>query len=538
MASLSALSACTSSSAADSSTDAGKALGKTKGSTTGGGGGTATPTSTPSPTPAPSTGTATYDTSIGVDSGNGAVDSAGFANLPLHSGAHRFFVNSATGSDGNGCSGAQQPSKPLKTIAAGAACITNGNGDQVLVAEGTTYSEALPTLWGAAGYSLAYPTVIESYDPSDALNEAKYGRATSGRPVLTGNTTASNFIMGVKGQGFIALRGFDINPGNVSGQGIGMVDVGDGLLIENNIFRYTGLTIQIFTSPVAHHWILRNNAIYGNWESDQTQSTQGLYASGCDSMTIEDNVFWHNGWKVGGAGRDSVTDGATVFRHAIYQQVNANSVTRRNLIVDGAADGGSHRGDATITENVYIDNPIAISAGGGISYDAARPNGDTLIVSDNAILGDAQLTSTQNRGWGIDTANGNTASGVFHNLIARSHDLAGAAFGTSAQYAQPSYMNFHDNVTYLWSRIDNVYSTGGIATQLFPTYNNNLWDGPTSGSNSNVAGHNFPNPYTDAQLYAALGFADKASFMNYAIAHPEAHIQRSARSLLFAGYGM
>src|SRR6476646_1655583 len=76
MASLSVLSACTSSSAADSSTDAGKAFGKTKGSTTGGGGGTITPT--PTPVPSPSTSTITYDTSIG----NG-VDASGFADLPL-----------------------------------------------------------------------------------------------------------------------------------------------------------------------------------------------------------------------------------------------------------------------------------------------------------------------------------------------------------------------------------------------------------------------------------------------------------------------
>ncbi|MFL6759386.1 hypothetical protein, partial [Sphingomonas sp.] len=73
-----------------------------------------------------------YDASIG----NG-VDANGFANLPLHSGAHRYFVNSATGNDGNGCSAAQQPATPLKTITAGKNCMAAwGNaGDQLLVAE-------------------------------------------------------------------------------------------------------------------------------------------------------------------------------------------------------------------------------------------------------------------------------------------------------------------------------------------------------------------------------------------------------------------
>jgi hypothetical protein len=493
---------------------------------------TPTPTPAPTPTPLPATGSATYDTSVG----NG-VDANGFADLPLRAGAHRYFVNSARGSDGNGCGGAQQPATPLKTIAAAVACVTNGSGDQVLVAEGTTYAEALPTLWGKAGNSLLYPTVLETYDPNDALNEAKYGRATSARPVVTGDTTKAPVVMGVLGQAYIAIRGFDINPGNITRQGISLLDIGDGILIENNVFRYGGVTLMINKSPAAHHWIVRNNSIYGNWDSDPGYHTQGLYVSGTDTLTVEDNVFWHNGWKVGGTGRDSTTEGATVFRHAIYQQVNTNSVIRRNLIVDGSADGGSHRGDATISENVYIDNPIAISAGGGVSYDVARPNGDALMINDNAILGTANLNSTSVRGWGIDTANGNAQSAAFHNLLARGG--VNHAFSVDADFNQPSYMNFHDNVSYLWSPAGNsTLRYGSFPAQALPTYANNIWDDPASGTNTNVSTHTFPHPYTAAELYAALGFADKQAFINYAIEHPEAHIQRNARALLFAGYGM
>ena len=34
------------------------------------------------------------------------------------------------------------------------------------------------------------------------------------------------------------------------------------------------------------------------------------------------------------------------------------------------------------------------------------------------------------------------------------------------------------------------------------------------------------------------GFADKAAFINYAIARPETRIQRTVRATLFAGYGV
>src|SRR5690348_2975021 len=57
-----------------------------------------TPTPTPTPTPVAAVSGGVYDASIGA-----GVDADGFASLPLRSGAHRFFVNSATGADSNGC---------------------------------------------------------------------------------------------------------------------------------------------------------------------------------------------------------------------------------------------------------------------------------------------------------------------------------------------------------------------------------------------------------------------------------------------------
>jgi hypothetical protein len=99
-------------------------------------------------------------------------------------------------------------------------------------------------------------------------------------------------------------------------------------------------------------------------------------------------------------------------------------------------------------------------------------------------------------------------------------------------------MSYDRNVVYKWSTGAYVEDAGPYATQIHTSYTNNIWDALTSGTNTNNAGISFPNPYTAAQLYSALGFADKQSFINYAISHPEAHIQRTARSMLFAGYAV
>ena len=85
----------------------------------------------------------TFDKSIG----NG-VDSAGFASLPLRAGGVRYYVNASTGSDTNTSTQAQNPATPVATINKALSFVTSGNGDQVLVAQGTSYSAGLSNMSG------------------------------------------------------------------------------------------------------------------------------------------------------------------------------------------------------------------------------------------------------------------------------------------------------------------------------------------------------------------------------------------------------
>jgi hypothetical protein len=481
-----------------------------------------------------------YDTSIGD-----GVDANGYANLPLRAGAHRYFVSSATGSDGNGCAAGQQPGTPLRTIAAAIACVQGGNGDQVLVAEGTSYGEGLPNLDARAGYSAMYPTVVQSYDPSDPTNEGKYGRAASGRrPVVnTGANEQPITCCAMNPASYLAIRGFDINPGNKPDMKLyfnGSNNLPNNyILVENNIFRYTQLTLG--GNGDTHH-IIRKNAFYGQWSP--TAHAQGVYEGATNGITVEDNVFWHVGWKVG-ANRDDDPSigGPTIFRHSIYQQDDtANAVIRRNLFMDPSATGCSCRSSTSIQENVFIDNPLAIIAGLGNNYNVYQPNGVAIDVGYNAIIGDADINSANPRGSGIKTGNGTSGSRVHNNLIARSRNPNGypVAFSTDANYNQPSYALVDHNVAYLWSTAANTAIVGGDygSTQAIVSYTNNIWDAATSGTNTNNAGISFPNPYTEAQLFTALGCSDKASCAAKMIETPELGWAVKARALLWQGYGM
>lgn len=85
--------------------------------------------------------------------------------------------------------------------------------------------------------------------------------------------------------------------------------------------------------------------------------------------------------------------------------------------------------------------------------------------------------------------------------------------------------------------------TGAFLAQDLLTSNNNAWDDVASGTNVNIASHSTPNPYTLAQLYAALtatypSITDEASFINYVTNNPEVPVGQTARDLLFAGYAV
>jgi hypothetical protein len=470
------------------------------------------------------------------------VDANGYADLPLRAGAHRYFVSSASGADGNGCSGAQQAGMPLRSIAAAVACVQAGNGDQVLVAEGTSYSEGLPNLDAHPGYSAASPTVVESYDPSDPTNEAKYGRAANGRrPVV--NTGANGQAMtccGSPAASYLAIRGFDINPGDRPDMTMSFVGSNNYVLLENNLFRYTSVTFDKYNQAEAAHHVVRKNAFYGEWSANA--HSQGIYDSGTDGLVVEDNVFWHTGWKLG-VSRDTAPSagGPTMFRHSVYQQTSTNATVRRNLFMDPSATGCSCRGNTAISENVFIDNPLAIIAGMGDDYNTINPNGVSIDIGYNAILGSADINSANPRGMAITTGNGKQGSSTHNNLVVRSASVNGVntyALMTQANYVLPSYMTYDSNFIYQWATAaQTTFNAGAFPAQDLATYTSNIWDAASSGTNTNNANAALPNPMTAADLYVALGCTEKQTCAARMIETPEAGWAAKARALLWQGYG-
>jgi hypothetical protein len=494
--------------------------------------------------PPPPVSGVTYDTSIGL-----SVDASGFASLPLNTGASRYYVNSSTGSDSNSCATAKNPATPKATLSSGLSCLVSGNGDQLLVAQGTG-GYTWPNYAVVSGFSAQYPTVIESYDPADPTNEAKLGRAADpNRPVVT-NT--SFHIVGGTGdnRNYIAIRGFEFNPGNIVDAGVVNTANGSGtsnyLLFENDVFAYTALSFDMLANNTlrAQHIIVRNSSSYGQWGNSLSDHAQGLYAAGVDGLTVEDSVFWHNGWNVSATrASDPTVGGPTEFNHPIYlQDTSVRTMIRRNVFIDSSADAGEMKGGGIYQGNLSLSNPIGGWFGSGNNYSVHSPFGVYADGSYNAFVGG---------GWGYETIDVRQGCncGVHHNAFAHSDTSLGyAAYGLMADdsadgssISLPTYPVFDHNVLYQWGSPDQAVhfsSSGADISLIHSTYTNNSWGDASSGSNVNDTSATFANAYTMSSLLSALGYPDLTTAQTAWTANPQLHGWENGPALMLAGYGI
>jgi hypothetical protein len=270
-----------------------------------------------------------------------------------------------------------------------------------------------------------------------------------------------------------AIRGIDWNPGDTPNNSILFTGGNNYLLFENNVFRYTGMALNGGHNRKIKH-IVRKSTFYGSWSD--TGHSGGIYDDGTDGITIEDNVFWHVGWKVGvSRGTPAASGGPTMFRHAVYTQTDTTQVVaRRNLFMDAAASGASMRGDVKL------------------------------------FLGDADIDPNNPRGVAVMSANGNPSSYVRNNLVLRSRNPLGVnvmPFANNAHLNRPSYMYYDRNLVYKFSPA--MTSSSAFPGQVSSTFENNIWDAPTIGTNINNAVVPIPNPISQTDVWTHLGCSTK-----------------------------
>lgn len=353
------------------------------------------------------------------------------------------YVSSSTGNDNNN---GLSESSPKRTIAAGKSLMRHGFPDWLLLKRGDVWTESLGQ-WRVSGRS-----------PSEMMLIGSYGTATQ-RPLLLTGTSHGLFTNLGGGSApsidYVAFVGIHFTPhlyvGVGSPSGFSWLVGGTHLLIEDCLFeRYmNNLTIQGFDNW-RRNTTIRRNVLREAFATTAATSGQGLYAAGCDGLTIEENVFDHNGWC------ESIPGAVpSIFRHGIYIQTgsgrgnNHNVVVSGNIIANSAATGLQLRSGGICRNNLFLRNPIHVLLGGGHQLDFSGVEAD---FHDNVLLDGRDIDAINPRGWCVTAANIRRGE-VRRNLIAHQvNGTAPRAFDLDSNHGVGiSNLSFLNNVIYNWS---------------------------------------------------------------------------------------
>ena len=362
-------------------------------------------------------------------------DAAGFTVVTPQNGSQRIYVSPRGNDAANGLS----PSSPVKTIAKGLSKLRNGTGDQVLIERGQSYSGGLGffSKWGRS--------------PQEPLFIGTYG--SGARPVLNTGSSQALTIGTRGGIANVVIQGLKFQPSNTASvDGISIAGKADRVLIEDcEITRYVNnVVLQKWFGPVTNIG-LRRNVITDSFTRSGGNS-EGLFAEAVNGLTLDGNVFDHNGW---GNGRPQ-----TIFNHNAYvRSTTTGLVAINNVFSNASSHGLQARSGGHIQNNVFIDNPTGMSFG-LVNGSPVTPGGVSGRVVNNVFMGTKNI-GTQIRGVAIEAGNirasGTTISG---NVIANGSSTTklpgiqlGWGSGNSNAYQAVGIndLSMANNVVYRWS---------------------------------------------------------------------------------------
>ncbi|QOV90053.1 right-handed parallel beta-helix repeat-containing protein [Humisphaera borealis] len=362
-------------------------------------------------------------------------DAAGFTVVTPENGSRVIYV-SALGKDTN--TGLSSTS-PIKSISKGISLLRSGTGDQLLFKRGETFSGNFG-IWSKSGHSASEPLVIGSYGTGSraVINTgASYGLAIGSK-----NPVNNLYIQGIK----------LIGDGVAVADGIAVAGTINNMFMEDvEITKYVNnIVLQKYFGPVTNITVRRS--IITDAFSRSSRNSQGLFAEGVAGLTLEENVFDHNGW---GNGKS-----ATVYYHNAYvRSTTSGLVARGNVFSNGSSHGLQARGGGIIENNVFINNATGLSFG-LVNGSPVTPGGVTGRVVNNVFV-DTHNIGGNPRGVAMEIGNvkrgGTLISG---NVIANGDPLAklpaitlavGSGNDNASQAVGINDLTISNNVVYNWS---------------------------------------------------------------------------------------
>lgn len=296
---------------------------------------------------------------------------------------------------------------PFATFEKALSQVRDGYPDWILLKRGDTFYR--PLGWGVrSGRGASEPFLISAYGGDGPSPIIKTGPESA--------LAARNFQ-------FFALSGIDFyahtrnpdDPEYSGGEGrsgfrfvAGKNESMTGMLFEGCRFRFfTGNSIQKYQGDKVGEMVIRRCVFSDNYS--EGSHSQGLYTSHVVGLTLEENIFIHNGWLVHqrDGGNDQAGGQATMFNHNTYFTNATDVVFRGNIFLQPSssgtkwtANGGFKVKNIIMDDNLFIDGEVGISMGGNTTEPLRFVN---ITIQNNIItdIGRSQPTG-RTLGWGID----------------------------------------------------------------------------------------------------------------------------------------
>jgi hypothetical protein len=392
-----------------------------------------------------------------------SLDASGFTVVGASADTQVIYVSSSGGNDAHD---GRSQNAAVKSIARGRSLLRNGMPDHMLLKRGDTWYEPLsPAEWTLSGRDADEPMLVSSYGDAGAARPllktgAKRGFDLNGKPVHD---------LVIKGLHFQAHTRDPDAPeytGNAAGsEGVRLVGAARRLLVEDNYVESYAQNISVMDwNGRPADVTLRRNVVADAYPTSAGGKAQGLYVDSADRVTIEGNLFDHNGWdeRVGFAV-------ASQYNHNVYiQNTTTGIVVRGNVVANGSSHGVQARSGGEVRDNLFLRNAVGLSFG-MVNGAELKAGGVTGTVDGNVFL-DSHDINGVSRGWGVEINNTQAGAnvGIRDNIFA--HDTrgtgaairldVGAGVSNAAEGVGINDLTVEDNVVYKWHQ--GLYTNNGF----------------------------------------------------------------------------
>ncbi|MDB5290176.1 MAG: hypothetical protein JWL69_1417 [Phycisphaerales bacterium] len=391
-----------------------------------------------------------------------SLDPNGWTVVTPSADSRQIYVSSSGGSDKND---GLSPTTPVASINKAYSLLRNGFPDWILFKRGDTFVGNFG-YFNDSGRSTQEPAVITAY-----------GDVSLPRPVIDG-TTGTAFHGGALIQHVDLLdlsftsSTHDPTSPNFTNQGsYGIYDLGtmNDFLVEDCSFSYFGNNISLQGTstygPVTNVTIRRSEILDAY---NTNGNSQGMYAEQVNGLTIQENVFDHNGWS-------TLVPGATanIFSHDCYlHSSDTNVVVTGNLFAEASSHGLQARGGGIVDNNLFLSDPTSLSFG-LVNGSTTHPGGVSGEVLGNVFLKSRALAPNSPGGIGAQFGNLKPGGGteVANNIFEDDTQggspaiqfQPGNAVANPAQEVGLNTLTVEQNVVYNWGfdlSLSNQYQPG------------------------------------------------------------------------------